>query len=270
MIRKTGYLLLSLSFPAFYHLVQYGTGWLLSLLFFSGPPQNSLSAAALFVNQNFSSIGIFVAAALTLLMLQAAFRLTGRSLMTETSAAAVPRLMKGPIVICAVGCNILVGVVMILFPIPAQVMAEHTEVMQALSGTNLGLAMLGGCVAAPVIEEVVYRGLAYRYARTALPRVAAVLWSALLFGAAHGNLLQSSYAFAVGLVLAVVFEMSRSLWAAILFHMVFNFSNYFIGLFFMGDSYDQLAVTGAIGVLFVYYSLLHLWKIMRTRDPVRA
>lgn len=75
-------------------------------------------------------------------------------------------------------------------------------------------------LAAPVFEEVLFRGLILR---TLQPygKKFAIFASAYLFGMFHGNIVQSPYAFAVGLVLGYVAAEYSMGWAMVL-HMVNN------------------------------------------------
>lgn len=73
---------------------------------------------------------------------------------------------------------------------------------------------------APIVEEIVFRGLVLRGLEKYGRRFAIVI-SALLFGAFHGNLVQSPYAFLVGLVLGYVASEYSIFWAMVL-HMLNN------------------------------------------------
>lgn len=75
-------------------------------------------------------------------------------------------------------------------------------------------------IAAPIVEEILFRGFIQR---SLLPfgKKFAVFASALLFGMFHGNLIQTPYAFLVGLVLGYV-AAEYNIWWAILLHMVNN------------------------------------------------
>ena len=55
-------------------------------------------------------------------------------------------------------------------------------------------------ILAPVGEELVFRGLTYRFARKALPFWGANILQAALFGVMHLNLFQGLYAFFLGTV----------------------------------------------------------------------
>lgn len=75
-------------------------------------------------------------------------------------------------------------------------------------------------ILAPIAEEILFRGLVLR---TLLPhgKRFAILLSAFLFGLFHGNLVQSPYAFCVGLVLGYVAIEYSIAWAMVL-HMFNN------------------------------------------------
>ena len=79
------------------------------------------------------------------------------------------------------------------------------------------------CIFAPIAEEILFRGLILR---TLQPygRKFAVFTSAFLFGIFHGNLVQSPFAFVVGLVLGYTAMEYSILWAMVL-HM---FNNLFL------------------------------------------
>lgn len=76
------------------------------------------------------------------------------------------------------------------------------------------------CLAAPVVEEILFRGLVMR----GLERYGkwfAIVASSVLFGLFHGNPAQSPYAFAVGLVMGYVAMEYNLLWAMVM-HMINN------------------------------------------------
>lgn len=72
-----------------------------------------------------------------------------------------------------------------------------------------------------VLEEFIFRGLLYsEYRKRSV--WGAILLSALLFGLMHMNFNQLCYAFALGVILALVYEATGSLLAPMLLHAVFN------------------------------------------------
>ena len=93
-------------------------------------------------------------------------------------------------------------------------MAEMSLDMDAFS------MFLYGSVLAPVSEEILFRGLVQKELMP-FGRRFAVFCSAFTFGIFHGNLLQSGFAFLVGLVLGYVASEYSIVWAMLL-HMINN------------------------------------------------
>lgn len=77
-------------------------------------------------------------------------------------------------------------------------------------------------VAAPVCEEILFRGVIYRGLLKSGNVVKAAFWSALFFGLLHMNFNQAPYAFVLGAVMAILLETAGSLWAPILLHFFIN------------------------------------------------
>lgn len=81
-------------------------------------------------------------------------------------------------------------------------------------------------VLSPVVEELIFRGLLFNRLKRIFPRLAAIILSALLFGIFHGNLVQGTYAFIMGVIIALLYEKYKSFLAPIVFHVVANVGVY--------------------------------------------
>ncbi|MBR1441167.1 MAG: CPBP family intramembrane metalloprotease, partial [Lachnospiraceae bacterium] len=81
----------------------------------------------------------------------------------------------------------------------------------------LTMAMFG-----PMCEELAFRGVIYHGYRRSRNLVGAVIMSALAFGIMHMNFNQLGYAFALGVMMALLMEATGSIWATFIMHMVFN------------------------------------------------
>lgn len=80
-------------------------------------------------------------------------------------------------------------------------------------------------VAAPLTEELIFRGCLYGVARASLGRTAAIVASSVLFAAIHWHAPALPGLTIVGLGLALVYERCGSLWAPISMHAAFNALN---------------------------------------------
>jgi membrane protease YdiL (CAAX protease family) len=75
---------------------------------------------------------------------------------------------------------------------------------------------------APLVEEIVYRGFIYPAVKKQFGFAAAVIVVSLGFALMHFNAAVFAPLFLLGVVLALAFEATGSLWASILTHMLFN------------------------------------------------
>ena len=74
----------------------------------------------------------------------------------------------------------------------------------------------------PICEELVFRGLMFKRMRERSGFLYAAVYSALVFGLFHGNIVQMVYGFILGMLLAYMYEKYGSVKAPIVGHMVMN------------------------------------------------
>ena len=124
----------------------------------------------------------------------------------------------------ALGLNLLLALIGLpeLFP-----GFQETAAAQAAVPLEAGILLYG--IAAPVSEELLFRGIFYQKAEELSGRwKAAALFSSLLFGVYHGNPVQGIYGFLTGMVLCLVYEKTGRLSAAMLFHGAGNLAVYLL------------------------------------------
>lgn len=78
-------------------------------------------------------------------------------------------------------------------------------------------------VAAPVVEELVFRGVLYRFLKGRVKPWLALTISSLLFAVIHFNILQLLPLFLLGMLLGRAYERTGSLRVPVAFHAIFNF-----------------------------------------------
>lgn len=126
------------------------------------------------------------------------------------------------IAVCGISCCPAANYLISLSGLIQLFYEQYEEVSSLLYYGNIWQELILMAVAAPVLEEVLFRGLIFRRLRTYCTFPAAVLVSALLFGAYHGNVVQGVYGFLMGAALAFMYERFRTIWAPILFHAAAN------------------------------------------------
>jgi len=82
--------------------------------------------------------------------------------------------------------------------------------------------LIGAVVVAPICEETFFRGFFFQGLRLRLSVWASVVFSAILFGLAHGDLGSLVLLIVIGLLLAVLRWQTRSIWPGVALHMLNN------------------------------------------------
>lgn len=103
------------------------------------------------------------------------------------------------------------------------VMSESYETtMDALYSAPLLVQIISLAVLVPISEELVFRGLLFKRLRERGTYIQAALYSAVVFGVMHGNLIQMLYGFILGMMLSYLCEKYGSVKAPIAAHIVMN------------------------------------------------
>lgn len=96
------------------------------------------------------------------------------------------------------------------------------EMTDIILNVSFPLMLFLMAVVPAAVEEFVYRGITYGGYRKSGTKFMAVMLSALMFGIMHMNLNQALYAFVIGILLALLFEATNSIFATMLFHFIYN------------------------------------------------
>lgn len=126
--------------------------------------------------------------------------------------------------------NRVITLLIALIPFPESWIQKNAESVGSVSAGNPVAVMLSVGIMAPVLEELAFRGKGFYFFEKAVSGfragpVITVAVTSLLFAAAHGNMLQSIYAFACGVLFALFMKNSGSVVPGILAHSGFNLAN---------------------------------------------
>ena len=140
-------------------------------------------------------------------------------------------------VLCLIWCGILYG--------RSDWRQKDFSYRQAFSGRRLlGIAEL---FIGPASEELIFRGAVMDRLKIAFPFWLANALQAALFGLYHMNVVQGIYAFLLGMVLGLVGDVTGSIFATILTHIIFNGTSYLLEICFNGTGIYE--TVGAVAVL---------------------
>ncbi len=102
-------------------------------------------------------------------------------------------------------------------------MQEAVKLLQeAKDPLVIVLMAIAAVIVAPLAEEVIFRGYLYPAAKRFCGPVGAILFSSLVFAAAHGNVVALLPLFALAVILCLLYEFTGSIWACISVHFLFN------------------------------------------------
>lgn len=137
------------------------------------------------------------------------------------------------------------------------------------------------CALVAVAEELVFRVLLYDVLKHHFSTIVAMLLSSLIFGAIHlfnitsidmivPCLLQMVYSFGLGMILCLMYEISKNYIVIVLFHFLFNFLNdkLITALFDFQWNLTFYLVSIGVGVFIVVYYLFTMFYINRTNKEL--
>lgn len=140
---------------------------------------------------------------------------------------------------------------------PQEWFNAHTEHNSVITNADPTIQFFGVVLIAPLLEEILFRGLIGKALSRNLPNWVAIILSSLIFGAVHGTIISFMYASVLGIFMCWLFFKTDSLLSSILFHMGFNTVSYFMS----GESIPLMVV--AISFFIVIYEIINFNKINR-------
>lgn len=99
------------------------------------------------------------------------------------------------------------------------------QVQEILYGGGIVMEVLAAVILAPIIEELLFRGLVFKRLYGYTGRIPAMIISSLFFGIYHGNMVQGIYAFIVGMLFVFIYDKYKTIAAPILAHMIANLTS---------------------------------------------
>lgn len=141
----------------------------------------------------------------------------------ETGIIYIPPTLKQYALVGVLGMCAAVSVNMIIsLSGLAYFSPEYQKVSQIIYSGSIWLELVAAVIAAPVVEELLFRGLIYKRLLVWVSPKVGMIISAAIFGLFHGNLVQFVYAFIIGYLLAYMYEKCKTIWVPILFHVCAN------------------------------------------------
>jgi membrane protease YdiL (CAAX protease family) len=133
------------------------------------------------------------------------------------------------LLLLAFGSHLFItGALNLIFPFLGKVGEEYLEITDEFFGGNFLFVLISALILAPISEELICRGIIMKKAREVFPFAVANVIQAIIFGVMHGNVIQGSYAFLLGLILGYITYRYDSILPAILMHSLINLLGAFL------------------------------------------
>ena len=141
-------------------------------------------------------------------------------------------------------------------------------------GKSLFMMIFWMGIVAPAAEEMIFRWLIYLRLRDWLKMPVAAVFSGMIFGIYHGNIVQGIYASILGTAFAWILEMSGNIYSSMLLHMGANIwslliTEYALNLFSMKYGIEILILIYLILLTSVVYCFTHFEKMCNSRKKKR-
>lgn len=171
------------------------------------------------------------------------------------------------IILCGAALALAMNNIIALTPLP-YLFDGYEETNEVLYGGGIILQIFAAGIFGCMVEEMSMRGVAYLRMKRYWGKRKAMIFSALVFGIYHLNVVQGVYAFFLGLFFAWVFDRYDTLWAPIIAHMSANLfvillsESTFFNTFL--SSMVGFCLSTCISLLVFYYG----WRFMKQTNPL--
>ena len=130
-------------------------------------------------------------------------------------------------------CVLFVPIIFLISIVSKLLLPEFTEQQQVkdLKDSFFEVISRDGIIIillAPIIEEVIFRGLFYAALKSYFPWFVSLIFSSVIFSLIHENILAFTLLFSLSLLLTLIYELYGKLFYPILIHSCFNISMLFL------------------------------------------
>lgn len=198
---------------------------------------------------------------LTVLLLCALMHIRRRSAVQELQLYPVNPFRFGEFALFGVVMDVFISISLPMIPGISEWLEQHNNSYAMLMSEDVNplLTVLSVALAAGITEELVFRGLVISRLKRSMGTGAAVVISAVIFGAVHGTAVAFAYATVLGLLLGAMYARYDSVLPGMIFHVFFNLTT-----LILPDNPDVLPVLYIISVVLIPVCI---WRVF-LRYPV--
>lgn len=161
-------------------------------------------------------------------------------------------------------CLVANGIAMVLQYLTPALFEQYMQLMETAGMGENPVTIIAAVLLAPIGEELLCRGIIMHYGKKMAAGIGsekvsfwiANVLQALLFGIMHGNFVQGTYAFILGMGLGLLCRRYMSLYPAMLCHFAVNFLSTYVMGYLFGWIPENLTGTLIISVLGIVITAL--------------
>ena len=115
-------------------------------------------------------------------------------------------------------CGLFFNLIIMKSPLVDIFPAYQDNIEAKTFSVNIMFGILIYCIAAPIIEELIFRVFLYNWIYSRTGFAAAAVLSSLIFGVYHMNMVQGIYAFIMGVIFCFFYHRDHRIWVPVLMH----------------------------------------------------
>lgn len=144
----------------------------------------------------------------------------GKKLLEQLDIKKIDKREIVYIVLFGIGISFILSILAGMLTLVFQGYSDISNMIE--ESNNSLIQMLLMVILIPICEELLFRGIIFRYLKNNYNIVLAVVLQALAFGVYHMNIVQGIYTFVLGIALGLIYMYSESMLGCIILHMVYN------------------------------------------------
>lgn len=170
--------------------------------------------------------------------------------------------------ITSVGIGLAMNFLTLAFivSLPEEIAKSYQQSSSVLVGGGFIITLIGTVLAAPVVEEIIFRGLILDRLKKGIPVTAAIIISSLLFGLAHGQIVWICYTTVFGVVLAYLYHKTGSIGATITAHLTYNLTSTVLGYSGINFGIAFYYVTAAVSLILLIVILVLFKRYEKNKE----
>lgn len=178
---------------------------------------------------------MLISGLITILVLVISFRIRHKDVAEEMHVSKIPLIRAPWCVVLGIALQPVINFLLNFLPESLLTDFAETNTLSFATGP-IAIELLNVVILTPILEELIFRGLAFTRLRRGMGITAAILISAVIFGAVHGHPVSFLYASVLGVVQAwIMIKNNDSVIGPILCHAGFNGGSYLLNLV-LGES----------------------------------